>query len=141
MIGMGARVSRVLGWWTFILVASTLTGRPASAAHGSAGPVPLIPPAELRALLDAGQRPLLIDLRPAEAFRRGHLPGARSIPLAELRRRHVEIPRGRVILYCDCPREELDAAYRFLADHGAERVQALAEGFADWVGRGYPLER
>ncbi len=124
-----------------IVATALLAAAPAWAGHGSAAPVPLIPATELRALLDAGQRPLLIDLRPAEAFRQGHLPGARSIPLAELRRRHVEIPRGRVILYCDCLREELDAAYRFLADHGAERVHALAEGFAGWLGRGYPLER
>jgi hypothetical protein len=44
----------------------------------------------------------VIDLRPVDAFRAGHLPRARSRPLGELKRRAAEIPRvGRV----EWPRE------------------------------------
>jgi rhodanese-related sulfurtransferase len=124
------------------LVAALLLAAPAGAGHGdTAVPLPLISLAELKAQLDAGRRPFLVDLRPAEEFRQGRLPGARSIPIRELRRRHREIPRGRVVLYCDCPREELEAAYRLLVGQGAEQVHALEEPFARWVARGYPLER
>ena len=43
----------------------------------------------------------LLDVRPAEEYRAGHLPGARSIPLPELRARLGEIPRSReVVAYC-----------------------------------------
>jgi len=125
----------------FLVLLSALVASPARAAHGVAGPLPLVPPAELKKELDAGRRPLMVDLRSTEAFRQGRLPGARSIPIRELRRRYVELPRGRIVLYCDCPKEELEAAYRFLVDHGAERVDALQEGFAGWVERGYPVER
>jgi rhodanese-related sulfurtransferase/DNA-binding transcriptional ArsR family regulator len=46
----------------------------------------------------------LLDVRPAEEYRAGHLPGARSIPLPELRARLGEIPRGReVVAYCRGP--------------------------------------
>ncbi|HSD80921.1 MAG TPA: rhodanese-like domain-containing protein [Solirubrobacteraceae bacterium] len=123
------------------LLIAALAAATAHAGHGTAGPLPVVPAPALKAELDAGRPPHLVDLRPAEAYRQGRLPGARSIPIRELRRRHVELPRGRLVLYCDCPREELEAAYRFLVDRGAERVDALEEGFAGWTKRGYPVER
>ena len=86
---------------------------PAGAGHGGPGtPPPLISAPDLKAQLDSAPRPLLVDLRPPDEFRRGHVPGARSIPLRELRRRAVEIPRGRLVLYCGCPGDELEAAIR-----------------------------
>ncbi|HEY6106543.1 MAG TPA: rhodanese-like domain-containing protein, partial [Anaeromyxobacteraceae bacterium] len=43
----------------------------------------------------------LLDVRPSEEYRAGHLPGAQGIPLPELRSRLGEIPRGReVVAYC-----------------------------------------
>jgi rhodanese-related sulfurtransferase len=123
------------------LLASLLLAAPAIAGHGDGGPLPVISLADLKTQLDSGRRPFLVDLRSAEEFRQGRLPGARSIPIRELRRRYREIPAGRVVLYCDCPREELEAAYRLLASQGAEQVQGLEEPFARWVARGYPLER
>ena len=65
--------------------------------------------------LDAGERDellgrilrdevTLVDTRPVEEYRAGHLPGARSIPLEELPERVGEIPRGReVVAYCRGP--------------------------------------
>jgi rhodanese-related sulfurtransferase len=126
---------------SLVLVGLALGAVPACAAHGDTGPIKTISHADLKALLDRGQRPLLVDLRPAEAYREGHLPGARSIPIRELRRRQAEIPAGQVILYCDCPREELEAAYRFLVERGAQDVRGLDEPFARWVARGYPVVR
>jgi rhodanese-related sulfurtransferase len=114
----------------------------ALAVHGGpAVPLAFVSAADLKRRLDRGDHPTLVDLRPADAFRQGHVPGARSIPLRELRRRYFEIPRGRVILYCDCPRDELEAAYRLLVDRGAADVRGLEESFAAWAGRGYPVAR
>jgi rhodanese-related sulfurtransferase len=115
---------------------------PAFAAHGPAGPVLALPPEYAKRLLDAGERPIFIDLRPAGEYEHGRLPGARSLPIRELRRRHAEIPRaGRVVLYCACPSEETEAAYQFLRDQGYRNVSVLEEGFPGWVKRGYPVER
>jgi len=48
---------------------------------------------------DAGTT--LLDVRTAEEFAAGHLPGARSIPVDELRARLGELPRdGRILAYC-----------------------------------------
>src|SRR5579859_4912758 len=46
----------------------------------------------------------LIDVRPREEYVAGHIPGARSIPVRELKRRLAEIPkRNEVIAYCRGP--------------------------------------
>src|SRR5215467_2696032 len=47
----------------------------------------------LKAQLDAGQALMLIDVRGAEEYKAGHIPGAKSIPLEGLSRRLTEIPR------------------------------------------------
>jgi rhodanese-related sulfurtransferase len=46
----------------------------------------------------------LVDVRPEAEYRAGHLPGARSIPIGELRARLGELPRrGEVVAYCRGP--------------------------------------
>lgn len=46
----------------------------------------------------------LLDVRPAEEYRAGHLPGAASIPLAELPARLRDLPRDReIVAYCRGP--------------------------------------
>jgi ArsR family transcriptional regulator len=46
----------------------------------------------------------VLDVRPADEFARGHLPGAVNIPLSELERRLAELPVDReVIAYCRGP--------------------------------------
>jgi rhodanese-related sulfurtransferase/DNA-binding transcriptional ArsR family regulator len=63
-------------------------------------------PEEREAMLDRARRGevTLLDVRPVEEYRAGHLPGARSIPLAELRQRLSELPRDReVVAYCRGP--------------------------------------
>lgn len=115
---------------------------PARAGHGAPVAAPTVPAEQIERLLGNGQPVVLIDLRPEEGFRRGHLPGARSVPFAQLRRRYGEIPSaGAVVLYCACPPEELAAAYRFLSGEGYRNVRVLEDGFPGWVRRGYALER
>jgi rhodanese-related sulfurtransferase len=105
-------------------------------------PVLTIEPEYAKRLLDGGQQPIFVDLRPPADFAQGRLPRALSVPLSELRRRYDEIPRtGQVILYCDCPTEELKAAFRFVAAEGYQSLSVLGEGFRGWVQRGYAVER
>ena len=54
----------------------------------------------LKAQLDAGKTPMLVDVRSAEEYKAGHIPGAKSIPLEGLSRRLTEIPHDiPVVLY------------------------------------------
>jgi len=83
----------------------------------------------------------LLDVRPAEEYRHGHLPGARSVPLAELPARLAEVPRDRlVVAYCRGPYCPLAAeAVRILAAAGF-RASHLDLGAADLRDRGGRVE-
>src|SRR5262245_40383710 len=113
---------------------------PAHAAHFPIDAPPEIAPQDLQRYRDAGEDIVLIDLRPPEAFRAGHLPRARSLPISEFRRRAGEVPpAGRVVLYATAP-EEAAAAYQFLRDAGYRNVMVLAGGLPEWARLGLPVE-
>ena len=89
---------------------------------------------------EAGEALVVIDLRPVEAFSRSHVAHARSVPLADFRRRQGEVPRtGRVVLYGDTP-EEAAAAYHALREAGHRNVMVLAGGLPAWLRLGLPVE-
>lgn len=121
-----------------ILVAGAVY--PALAVHAPTDAPLAIAPEDVQRYLEAGEALVLVDLRPADLFRRGHAAHARSLPLAELRRRQGEIPRaGRVVLYANAP-EEAAAAYQALRDAGYRNVMVLAGGLPAWLRLGLPME-
>lgn len=124
-----------------VTVVLLLAGRPALAGHPG-GVYLALPPEYVKRLIDEGDQPIFVDLRPAQDFARGRLPGARSVPLGDLRRRVADVPRaGRVVLYCACTHEEMAAAHQFLQDQGYRNISVLDEGVEGWRKRGYPLDR
>ena len=47
---------------------------------------------------------ILIDVRPEEGFRAGHIPGAISVPISELKARLKDLPkRTEIAAYCRGP--------------------------------------
>ena len=129
--------------WLGLTLAAGLALAPAAhAAHGGAPSVALTEPDYLRWLIDSRQPVVVVDLRSPGDFRRGHLPGAVSVPLAELDRRFAEIPtQPMVVLYCRCPIEEAATAYSFLEAKGYTNHVVLQEGHDGWLKRRYPLTR
>src|SRR5919109_1805546 len=111
------------------------------AGHGVEDTVESLTPERAKQLLDAGEKLVFIDLRPAKEFQQNRLPGARSIPIAELATRYNEIPKsGRVVLYCECkPYDVADRAV-FLEYRGYRNIFIMPEGYSGWTKRGYPLE-
>ncbi len=84
----------------------------------------------------------LIDVRPREEYVAGHLPGALSIPVAELATRGRELPRRRdVVAYCRGPYcvMALDAV-DLLRQRGF-RAHRLDQGVVEWRARGWRIER
>lgn len=83
----------------------------------------------------------LLDVRPEEEFRAGHLPGAVSVPLGDLERRLAELPRDReVVAYCRGPYCVLAVeAVELLRARGFEAIR-MEEGVPDWRARGLPVE-
>jgi ArsR family transcriptional regulator len=138
----GLRRASGPGWAAILgLVAVGLTAGPVSASHGPDATILTVKAAYVRRLVESHERVVLIDLRPADDYARGRLPGARSLPASELRRRHDEVPRsGLVVLYCACPLEEIREPYMFLRGQGYRNVVVMDEGFSGWADRGYPVE-
>lgn len=95
---------------------------------------------ELRRLVREGDV-TVVDVRPVEEFAAGHIPGAVSIPVAELKRRLREIPKEReVIAYCRgryCV-YSLDAVT--LLRKNGYRARRAEEGLPDWRVAGLPVE-
>jgi rhodanese-related sulfurtransferase len=102
---------------------------------------PTITPVALRAGMERGDT-VLLDVRPAEEFRAGHLPGAVSIPLEELPVRLAELPADALLVtYCRGPLcVYADEALAQIVASG-RRGARLEEGVAEWQQAGYPLER
>ena len=104
--------------------------------HDQLAPVTL---KELRRLMRDGDV-TVVDVRPAAEFAAGHITGARSIPVRELKRRLREIPKSReVIAYCRgryCV-YSLEAV-TLLRKHGY-RARRAEEGLPDWKAAGLPV--
>jgi rhodanese-related sulfurtransferase len=94
---------------------------------------------ELAARLRRGQV-VLIDVRPAAEFAAGHIEGARSVPLAELRRELKVLPKGTdIVAYCRGPYcAYADEAVRELRRKGF-RASRLVDGFPEWRRAGLPV--
>src|SRR5579862_3940974 len=94
--------------------------------------------AELLDRLRAGEAAVL-DVRPEDEFRHGHLPGALNIPLAQLERRLAELPADReIVAYCRGPWCVLSfEAVAALRQRGY-RARRLEDGFPEWKVAGLP---
>lgn len=113
----------------------------AIAGHGVEDTVDNISAERVKQLMDAGEKLVFIDMRPAKEYQQNRLPGARSLPLAEVANRFNEIPKsGRVVLYCDCQTYDIADRAVFLEYRGYRNIFIMPEGYSGWVKRGYPLE-
>ena len=81
----------------------------------------------------------VIDVRPADEFALGHLPGAINVPLADLASRLAELDPGReIVAYCR-------GAYCVLSFEAVAALRArgfkarrLEDGFPEWRVAGIP---
>jgi rhodanese-related sulfurtransferase len=83
---------------------------------------------------------VVLDVRPEQEFRAGHIPNARSIPIDELAGRLDEVPRDRTIVaYCRGPYCVFsDEAVALLRAKGYD-ARRLDVGLPDWRSAGLPV--
>jgi rhodanese-related sulfurtransferase/predicted transcriptional regulator len=96
---------------------------------------------ELRKRLREGDV-VVLDVRPRAEFDAGHIPGAVSVPVEDLRARLKGIDSGvQVVAYCRGPYcVYADDAVRLLtrAGHVAARLE---DGFPEWAEAGLPVDQ
>jgi rhodanese-related sulfurtransferase/DNA-binding transcriptional ArsR family regulator len=99
-------------------------------------------PVDRKALLTRVRKGLvtIIDVRPAEEYRAGHIAGAMSIPVDELKTRLAELPRNQeIVAYCRGPYCVFAAqAVEILREHGFQAVR-LEDSVTDWRAHGLPV--
>jgi rhodanese-related sulfurtransferase/DNA-binding transcriptional ArsR family regulator len=83
---------------------------------------------------------VILDTRPASEYVAGHIPGAISVPVDDLKRRLQELTKSKeYVAYCRGP-------YCVYADRAVELLQAngrrarrLRDGFPEWRAAGLPV--
>ncbi|MDP1793407.1 MAG: metalloregulator ArsR/SmtB family transcription factor [Acidimicrobiales bacterium] len=83
---------------------------------------------------------IVLDVRPGAEYRSGHIAGARSVPVGELRRHLRALPKGsEVVAYCRGPYcVYADDAVRELNRKGFH-ARRLIDGFPEWKQAGLPV--
>jgi rhodanese-related sulfurtransferase/DNA-binding transcriptional ArsR family regulator len=99
-----------------------------------------IPAAELLKRVKLGLVTVL-DVRPAEEYTAGHLPGAINVPVEHLAKRLRKLPKGReVIAYCRGPYCLLSVDAVTLLRSKGLKARRLENGFPEWKAAGLPVE-
>jgi ArsR family transcriptional regulator len=83
----------------------------------------------------------VLDVRPEDEFRLGHLPRALNIPLVELERRLAELPSGReIVAYCRGPYCVLSFEAVAILRARGYAVHRLQDGYPEWKAAGLPID-
>lgn len=90
---------------------------------------------------------ILLDARTPDEFASGHIPGARSLPVARFSEEFLHLApalehSAMIIVYCrgvSCGDSQLLAEKLHLG--GSRIILVYRGGIEDWTGKGYGLER
>jgi rhodanese-related sulfurtransferase len=84
----------------------------------------------------------ILDVRPELEYRAGHIPGARSVPVSELRRHMAELPTNReIVAYCRGPQCVMAIEAVELLRKRGFRAHRMERGVMDWRARGWKIEK
>lgn len=80
----------------------------------------------------------VVDVRPIEEYRAGHIPGALSIPLPELKARLKDLPKNReIVAYCRGPYCVMAIEAVDLLRRKGYRAHRMEQGVMEWRARGW----
>ena len=128
---------------SLILLVAVSCGKPDAGEPAAPPPRPAVEKVSIAAgkkLIDEGI--FLLDVRTAPEFARGHIKGAKLIPVRELVRRIWELDHLKekeLLIYCRTARRSA-IAMRILADHGFRKICDLEGGIIAWRRAGLPVE-
>jgi len=100
-----------------------------------------VDPADVHTQMNNGAT--IVDVREAEEFAAGHIPGAKHVPRGYLESRIEGAVPNRsqhVILYCASGQRSAYAARTLIDDLGYENVESMRGGITLWKDRGYEVD-
>jgi molybdopterin/thiamine biosynthesis adenylyltransferase/rhodanese-related sulfurtransferase len=86
---------------------------------------------------------VVVDVREAEEWSTGHIPGAKHVPKSYLESRIDNAAPDRaqhVILYCQSGNRSAWAVRTLIDDLGYQNVESMTGGFTLWKDRGYEVD-
>jgi molybdopterin/thiamine biosynthesis adenylyltransferase/rhodanese-related sulfurtransferase len=101
-----------------------------------------VDPSEVREQLNNGA--VVLDVREAEEWSTGHIPGARHMPKSFLESRIEGTAPDRdqhIILYCQSGNRSAWAARTLIDDLGYSNVESMTGGITLWKDRGYAVDQ
>lgn len=97
--------------------------------------------AELLRRVEAGEV-VLLDVRPLEEYRAGHIPGARPVPPGQIEQILQALPRDReIVAYCRGPFCVFSDEAVALSRQVGFMARRLRIGLPDWRAHGWPVAR
>jgi rhodanese-related sulfurtransferase len=131
----------------FLTGAQTSIGACSEAEANKKQPA-LIGTAEVRQLLEATPKPLVVDVRPAKDYAGGRIPGAINMPVENFAKDSGHLPKDKTIVLYESGRSSGDicaasrAAGRALLEQGFsfEKVKVYQDGLAGWEKAGQPIQ-
>ncbi|MFT3916603.1 MAG: FAD-dependent oxidoreductase [Anaeromyxobacteraceae bacterium] len=100
------------------------------------GHAPLMTAGQLRAALDGANPPLVLDVRNGTEYERGHVAGARNVPVDELRFELESLPRDRKIAVVCKSGFRAHLALRILKGKGFADVVNVTGGMTSVLAEG-----
>lgn len=84
----------------------------------------------------------VLDVRPSDEYRAGHIPGALSVPVSELKKRLGELPRRKeIVAYCRGPYCVMSIDAVDLLRKKGFTAHRMDLGIVDWRARGWRVAR
>ncbi len=99
---------------------------------------------DLKAKLESGEPPRLVEALGSPYFADAHLPGAVNIPPDQVDRLAPLLLGDRdaeIVVYCSGTCRNSEATAKRLEDLGYRRVRVYREGKEDWIEHSLPVER
>jgi rhodanese-related sulfurtransferase len=84
---------------------------------------------------------VFIDVREPHEYQRGHVPGAKLIPVNSLFARREELPKDKEIVFVCAVGQRSALACEMAAAAGLTRIYNLEGGTEAWIKAGLPIEK
>jgi len=117
-----------------------LTGCDSEPPKGSS----IISVQDAHAVLAQGQQAepfLFLDVRTANEYKGGHVPGAKNVPVQVLAEHWAEVPKNKkLFVYCESGVRSTKAT-QILVDAGFKQVVNMKASMRGWRSADFPIEK